>query len=161
MATYKKLTVGSMLFNYHEPVYQYAHYHPRSNSPDRKKYSIAFKVLYIYNRRERSYGAAVPTKMIPLLKKFSIKYVRSRSQDSSAVDAVGCRHYTYYKIESDFPYPTAAQIQEAKERFDSLGENATHNGIHLSANSFFDTYIQNKLTNKDALYVLKKPIKES
>lgn len=156
MAMHKKLSVGSILFCYHEPTYDV--YGARYNG---LKYRIHFKVLYVQNRRERTTGVSVPKSIIPTLDKLGIRYT-SHHYESDIVYAIGCRTHTYYVICSDSPYPTAEEVKKARakleERLESP-EGITQEGVQLMEIDFVKDF-KEKMSNKDALFSLNKPLVE-
>lgn len=153
MAMHKKLDVGSVLFCYHEPIYEY--YAHRRNAG---KYSIQFKVLYVHNRRERTTGARVPRKIVPTLDKLSIRYTDDYREEY--VYAVGCRAATYKTYRSDLPYPTAEQIKEARASLEAMLETGElcNEGVRLMSIDFVDSFKEKKMSNKDSLFSLNKPL---
>ncbi|UOE58170.1 hypothetical protein [Cytobacillus oceanisediminis] len=156
MAMHKKLTVGSVLFTFHTP--RYEHYLHQAGHP---KYRIEFNLLHVYNRRERTSGAPVPKTMIPLLDKLGIRH--QSYYNGNSVYAVGCRNHTYYKCQSDLPYPTPEQVQEANkalENFLSQNNIRSSYGAELSENPFMKDFQEKKMSNKDAVFSLLKPLDE-
>lgn len=152
MAMHKKLDIGSVLFTFHEPTY-FRHKHVRGEN----KYKIHFKALYIYNRRERTSGDVVPNIIIPTLDKLKIKYLDAFDDK---VVAVGCRSYSYYTCTSKLPYPSVDDIKKAKEALDELltTERTIGDGINLMETTFMSDFIEKKVSNKDVLFSLNKPI---
>ncbi|MFE4029258.1 hypothetical protein ACFX4N_24210 [Priestia sp. YIM B13551] len=156
MAIHKKLPVGSILFTYHEPGYNYS-----NHRYGRGKYHIDFKVLYVHNRRERTTGASVPRTLIPTLEKLGIRH-QEYSYDQQQTSAIGCRTYKYYSFSSNSPYPTAEAIQTAQQELESLftRETVSVEGIRISLveNDFMKDFKEKKMKNKDAIFSLSKPL---
>lgn len=154
MAIHKKLGVGSLLFTYHYPDYD-SYAHRRGEA----KYHIRFKALYVHNRRERSTGVPVPKTLIPTLEKLGIKYNEFSHTD---VIAVGCRSYTYHSCRSNLPYPSADDVTEAsrvlKEKLES--DVASNEGVSLMEIDFIQDFKEKKMSNKDALFSLNKPLQD-
>ena len=155
MAMHKKLSVGSILFCYHEPSYDV--YGARYSG---LKYRISFKVLYVQNRRERTTGVSVPKKLTPTLDKLGVRY--TQHHDNEHVYAIGCRTHTYAQISSDTPYPTAEEVKKARiqleERLESE-DGITQGGVQLMEIDFVKDF-KEKMSNKDALFSLSKPLVE-
>lgn len=156
MAMHKKLDVGSILFNYHDPQYNYY-----SHRHGREKYTIHFKTLYIHNRRERSNGVSVPRTLIPTLDKLGIRH-QEISHAPDNVVAVGCRAYIYHSCESDMPYPTPNQVEEAREKLQSQMQNNTarNEGVDLTEIEFVQDFKEKKMSNQDAVFSLLKPLND-
>ncbi len=154
MAMHKKLSVGSILFTYHEPRYDYS-----NHRYGRDKYIIEFKALYIHNRRERTTGANVPKSLIPTLEKLGIKYEENH-YDRDYVCAVGCRNYIYSRCSSAMPYPSVGQIKFAQEKLENELSAATarNEGVSLIEVEFVQDFKEKKMSNKDAVFSLLKPL---
>lgn len=154
MAIHKKLPVGSILFTFHQPQYNY--YGHRNG---RSKYTIQFNLLYVYNRRERSSGASVPSQLIPTLEKLGIRFTEA---GRGRTTAIGCRHYTYFQCDSYLPYPTPDQVKEAAAALERIrnGNNVIYNSMTLVDNEFMKDFRNQKMSNKDTLFSLLKPLKE-
>ncbi|PGT10185.1 hypothetical protein [Bacillus cereus] len=154
MAMHKKLNVGSILFTYHEPRYDYS-----NHRNGRDKYIIEFKALYIHNRRERTTGAHVPKSLIPTLAKLGIKY-EANHYDNEHVCAVGCRNYIYSRFTSSMPYPSVEQIKLARQKLElELNEeSASNEGVSLIEVEFVQDFKEKKMSNKDAVFSLLKPL---
>ncbi|BCT30376.1 MULTISPECIES: hypothetical protein [Bacillus subtilis group] len=152
MAMNRNLQVGSILFTYHEP--SYSHMNHRSG---REKYYISFKALYVHNRRERTSGTTVPKDLIPTLDKLGIRHL---GHDDDTTFAVGCRSYVYYRCKSNLPYPTPEQIQAARAALDSYleREQAENLGVPLMEVEFVKDFKEKKMSNKDAMFSLLKPL---
>jgi hypothetical protein len=152
LAIHKKLTVGSILFTYHTT--QYNSYRSLGN-----KYQINFYALYVKNRRERTTGDTVPLRLLPTLEKLNIKCTPSYTKDF--VHAVGCRIFRYYTASSDSPYPLTEHIEKAREALETfLEDSGQTGGVKLDNNEFMTQFKESKMTNKDALFALQKPLKE-
>lgn len=157
MAMHKKLNVGSILFTYHEPRYQV-----NNHRHGRDKYTIDFKALYVHNRRERTSGVHVPKTLIPTLEKLGIRHEDNYYYQSDTTVAVGCRTYVYHRVTSDMPYPTPEQIKAAREKLDSHleSESARNEGVSLMEIDFVQDFKEKKMSNKDAVFSLLKPLED-
>lgn len=156
MAMHKKLDVGSILFTYHEPRYDLSNH--RSG---RDKYVIEFKALYVHNRRERSTGAYVPKTLIPTLEKLGIRH-QEHSYEHDNTCAVGCRTHVYHRCNSPMPYPTPEQIKAAREDLEGrlTRESITNEGVSLVEIEFVQDFKEKKMSNKDAVFSLSKPLED-
>ncbi|MEK1828838.1 hypothetical protein AAAC51_06750 [Priestia megaterium] len=158
MAMHQKLAVGTILFTYPEPDYNY--YNHRYGN---KHYTLKFKLLYVHNRRERSTGSFVSKHLSSTLNKLKIKCI-DETHYPNQVMAVGCRAYTYHSFSSKIPYPTAAQVKEAQQKLNLLLERGTVSvegkNITLIDNEFITNFKQKQMTNKDCLFSLLKPMEE-
>ena len=154
MAMNKKLEVGSILFTYTE-----ADYGAQSHRYGRAKYTIRFKVLYVHNRRERTTGVYVPSTLKSTLDKLGIRHTNVYSDK---VCAVGCRALVYHTVQSNSPYPTTDDVKEAQEKLESrLQEHSLSNyGIDLFEIDFVESFKQKKMSNKDALFAIQKPLED-
>lgn len=154
MAMHKKLNIGSILFAYHEP--RYNSYRHRDG---REKYDIDFKVLYVHNRRERSAGVDVPISLIPTLEKLGIRHENVYRQ-TDVTCAVGCRTHVYYSCTSSMPYPSPEQIKAARAALEEQleAETARNQGVTLSEVEFVQKFREKKMTNKDSVFSLLKPL---
>jgi len=155
MAMHKNLEVGSALFTFHES--EYGHYNHRLG---REKYTINFKVLYVHNRRERTTGTYVPRTLIPTLDKLGIRYLNHWANEK--VCAVGCRTHIYYSIRSNSPYPTSDEIKAAQEEFDKKQRDSRlrNEGVEIFEIDFVQTFKEKKMSNKEALFVINKPLED-
>ena len=156
MAMHKKLRVGSILFCYHEPSYDV--YGARYSG---LKYRINFKVLYVQNRRERTTGVPVPKSITPTLDKLGIRYT-TQYYDNDHVYAIGCRTHVYDSICSDSPYPTAEEVKKARAKLEERLESPdgiTQEGVQLMEIDFVKDF-KEKMSNKDSLFSLNKPLVE-
>jgi hypothetical protein len=153
LAIHKKLTEGSILFTFHEPHYQY--YYHRNN---RSKYGIHFKILYVHNRRERTSGELVSEKMKETLEKLGI---RTQKANSTSISAIGCRTFTYHRCESDVPYPSQEQMQEAMKALEGVFRTQTQaQGKTLIRSEFMQDFKEKKMSNQDNVFALLKPLKD-
>lgn len=154
MAMNKNLEVGSILFTYTESIYEH-----QSHRFGNKKYTIRFKVLYVHNRRERTTGAYVPQTLKSTLDKLGIRQTNSYS---GKLCAVGCRAITYHEVRSNSPYPTSDDIKTAQEKLESNLQNnsLTSYGVNLFEIDFVETFKEKKMSNKDALFAIQKPLEE-
>lgn len=154
MAMNKNLEVGSILFTYVDT--EYAYHNHRFGRP---KYTIRFKLLYVYNRRERTSGTYVSSALIPTLEKLGIRYVDGIN---GKVCAIGCRSAAYHEVQSDSPYPTAEDMKTAQRKLEAHLQNETsyNRSIRLFEIDFIKTFKEKKMSNKDALFVIQKPLEE-
>lgn len=150
MAIHKKLPVGSLLFNYHE-----AYYDRNSHRRGMDKYTISFKAIHVFNRRERTNGVLIPIELKPVLDELGIRTIRGYSKQ---IIAVGCREVTYHSYTSNSPYPTKTQLDEANKRYEELLSSDDNNDNpfdpRINENSFMNDFKEKKMTNKDFLFTL-------
>lgn len=155
MAMNKNLEVGTILFTYTDAGYEH-----HSHRCGRHKYVIRFKALYVHNRRERTTGAYVPASLRSTLDKLGIRHYACGYGE--VICAVGCRAITYHEVRSNNPYPTAEDVKIAQEKLEEkLRDNAlTNGGIKLFEIEFVEKFKQKKMSNKDALFAIQKPLEE-